>query len=93
MISMIDSFNVIYKGAVIKKPAPKPKPRPSTERAIKRQGELLRITTKNPMRVKEISKELGAELAIIRYDIVSLIDRGLLVNLSAHSRSYLVRAA
>ena len=93
MINMFDSLNLIHKNATIKKKAQNPKPRPVTERAILRQSRLIKATTNNPMKVKEIARELGEELAIIRYDVRSLIDRKLLINLGINTRNYLVKAA
>ena len=90
---MIDMINLIYKGAKVKRKPQNPKPKPVTIRAIKRQRELMNVTKNNPMKIKELSRFLGEDLAIIRYDVRSLIDRGLLINLGINSRSYLVKAA
>ncbi len=93
MISMINSLNLIYKGAKKKNKAQNPKPSPVTKGAIKRQKLLIEITTNRPLKVKEISRELGEDLAIIRFDVRSLIHRGLLINLAVNTKSYLVKAA
>lgn len=96
VVSMLNfnSVRVLFPESLCKaKVKTAPQEREATKISKVRQQRILRMVKYKPLGVSALVKIIGCKREQVRYDIVTMLTRGDLINLNSGKSPYLVKAA